>query len=308
MGSLHARVVSEAENCDLVWIEDPDSANAERVASRFGSMAAKVGDLGSVDAVIVAAPTQFHRDIAVRVLSEGKPLLLEKPLADELADTDEIIELSRAMDVGLVCGLLERFNPAVRTAFEIAAEPVHVATVRHSPYVDRIRTGVASDLLIHDLDLLIRLYGEVPSIAKAVFSHAHPKSEGDSEDSVAALVTMPSGRTGELSASRLSQRKIRTMSIVEIDRLIEIDLIRQDITIHRHLGLDVAEVDGLGYRQQSVIEVPVIRHQGEPLALQLQHFAAIVRGDADPERERVGVQWAHSALSDVKESALDRST
>jgi hypothetical protein len=114
---------------------------------------------------------------------------------------------------------------------------------------------------------------------------------------------MPSGRVAEISASRLSQRKIRSITITEVDRMIEIDLIRQDLTIHRHIGLGVSEIDGLGYQQQSIIEVPVIRYQGEPLALQLNRFLDIVAGRADHDEERRSILPAHEVVDQARRSA-----
>ena len=110
------------------------------------------------------------------IIEAGLPLLVEKPIADTLAHVEEIIDASRARDTVLMCGLLERFNPAVRTAAEIARQPLHIATVRHSPYAERIRTGVASDLLIHDIDLVVRLMGEAPATLTGHYGYFEPRS------------------------------------------------------------------------------------------------------------------------------------
>ncbi len=304
MGALHARVIAGSDDCDLVWVADPSPVIAERVTGLYGGRALLSADPSSVDAIVIAAPTEHHYSLALDLLRAGTPLLVEKPLTDDLAQTMELVEASREADVPLMCGLLERYNPAVRTAFDIADEPVGLSAVRHSPYVDRIRTGVSSDLLIHDVDLAIRLFGEEPSSVKAVFSNAHPRSSDSSEDSVSAVMTLPSGGTAEFSASRLSQRKVRTLTITEVERLIEVDLVRQDITIYRHLGLETAEVDGLGYRQQAIMEVPVIRYLGEPLSLQLQRFVDLIEGRADTAEERNSILPPHRVVESARASAV----
>ena len=109
------------------------------------------------------------------------------------------------------------------------------------------------------------------------------------------------GQVASLTASRLSQRKIRTLAIAELNRLVEVDLLRQDITIYRHVdGADNGH-DDPGYRQQSIIEIPVIRHQGEPLALQWDHFIDLVEGAGDVDAERDQILPAHQAVFAIRD-------
>ena len=133
-------------------------------------------DLSSVDAVVVAAPMQFHHDIGRAVIAAGMPMLMEKPLADSYDDAVDLVQRSFAGSTPLMCGFLERFNPVVRTAMDIVDQPLHMMSARHSPYVERIRTGVASDLLIHDIDIAIRSFGSTPS-SVASLSRALPSSK-----------------------------------------------------------------------------------------------------------------------------------
>jgi predicted dehydrogenase len=297
MGSLHARVISASAATELVWVADPAPEIGNAVASRTGSSWLAEPRLGDVDAVVVAAPTQFHFEIASSVLEAGLPLLMEKPLASDLTQVATIVQRSSELDIPLMCGLLERFNPAVRTAIDIVESPWHVRTVRHSPYVPRIRTGVASDLLIHDADLAIRVFGRVPTTVRGQMAHLHPESDAGSEDVAEATMLFADGQIASLSASRLAQRKVREMVIVEHHRSVEVDLLRQDITIYRHVGEAAAvDDDGLGYRQQAIIDIPVIRHLGEPLALQLAHFVSLIEGRADAEIERASILPPHQAV------------
>ena len=296
MGSLHARVIAGHDACELSWVADPAIETARRVADRFGGTALAEPDLAAVDAVVVASPTESHFSVASEIMEAGKPLLLEKPITDSLVSATAVVEAATRAGVPFMCGLLERFNPAVRTAFSIASDPVQMSAVRHSPYVERIKTGVAWDLAIHDVDLALRLFGEPVSTVSAVVGHVHPSSRAGSEDTIEILCATDSGHIADLSASRISQRKIRNLTIVELGRMIEVDLIRQDITIYRHLDIDLADVDGLGYRQQSIMEVPVIRFPGEPLALQLGHFVDLIEGRVDMDEERASVLPAHAVV------------
>ena len=303
MGSLHARVVSESPRADLAWVSDPNPEAGRRAAERYRSTWLPEPDMASVDAVIIAAATQFHHQLAMQAIAAGKPLLVEKPLADTLEHASEIVDASAAAGLPLLCGFLERYNPAILTAMEFVERPIHVAASRHSPYVPRIRTGVASDLLIHDLDVLLRVFDETPVNAEGHLGFFHPDSDDGSEDMADAIVDFPSGGIGMATASRTSQRKIRTLTITELDRQIELDLVRQDITIYRHVGNSPAEDTGLGYSQQTVIDIPVIRHQREPLATQLDRFCDLLDGSVDPDAERSTLLPPHQLLEVVRNSA-----
>jgi predicted dehydrogenase len=207
----------------------------------------------------------------------------------------------------MMCGLLERFNPAVLTAKQFVGDVVQINAVRHSPFVPRINTGVATDLLIHDIDLAIRFFGEAPATVKGSFGYFRkPSRQNRSEDSADATMLFPTGALANISASRINQRKIRQLSILEIDRLIELDLLRRDITIYRHVA-DQASSDGVGgYQQQTVIEIPTILHGNEPLAAQLSHFVkllALGAGSTEVREERKAILPPHRVVHEATISA-----
>src|SRR5262249_12836131 len=148
MGSLHGRVVSQSPDAELSCIIDPNEGAGMPVAERFRTRwLPKLDDLGPFDAVIVASPTETHAEWGQQAIAAGKPVLVEKPLSEDADETHQLIDEARRRGVPLMCGLLERFNPAVMTAMTIVDEPIHITSVRHSPYADRIATGVAYDLL-----------------------------------------------------------------------------------------------------------------------------------------------------------------
>jgi predicted dehydrogenase len=217
-----------------------------------------------------------------------------------------LVEHARRCGGVLMCGLLERFNAAVRTAMEIAREPVHATTVRHSPYASRIHTGVAEDLMIHDVDILLKLFGsEVVGVhgSCGVFDE---RSIPMSEDVVDATLRFANGGLASLSASRLSQRKVRSLTIAEMDRLIEVDLLRQDVTIYRHVGTSEYDEEA-GYRQQTIIDIPVLREPGEPLQLQMRHFIALIDGGVDPAVELNGILPPHRVIAEELASSRSAS-
>jgi predicted dehydrogenase len=304
MGSLHARVISGSDRCDLAVLVEPREEHGRAVAARFGcEWAPDFDNLDGIDAVVVAAATPAHYDIASRVLELGKPLLVEKPLAATYEQSVALVERSRKADAPLMCGLLERFNPAVRTAREFVGDVWQVIGIRHSPFVSRISTGVATDLLIHDVDLAISLIGAEPVSAKGEFGYFHPSSrENRAEDCADAVLRFDSGAVATISASRVSQRKVRQLSLLEEDRLIEIDLLRRDITVYRHISDDMPS-DRDGYQQQTIIEIPTIQFSEEPLSAQLNRFLNLVVGSENADAERASILPAHRAVDQVTSTA-----
>lgn len=298
MGSLHARVISQSAIARLSAVVDPDPEQGRRLADRFGTgWLAELDDPTAYDAVVVAAPTPSHAAIAEPVIAAGVPLLVEKPITADLATTEAIVGAAHRADVPLMCGLLERYNPAVRTALRIVGDPIHVTSVRHSPYAPRITTGVAYDLLIHDVDLVLTLTGAEPSRVDAHFATFDPRSLPGAEDVAEVVLSFDHGAVASLSASRVAQRKVRSLVIAELERVVEVDLVRQDLTVYRHVGDLEPSDDGAGYRQQTIIDIPTIHDAREPLAVQLERFVALARGEIDPGEERDTLLAPHRVVA-----------
>lgn len=304
MGALHARVVHGSPRADLAVVVEPREEVGRAVAERYGARwAPDLSGLAGVDAVIVAAATSAHHPLALEVIAAGLPLLVEKPMADSLARSEEIVAAAAGAGLPLMCGLLERYNSAVVTAARLTRDPVHVSALRHSPYAPRIATGVAWDLLVHDVDLALRLFGDEPASLDARFGYFHPRSLAGAEDLAEVQLAFPQGRLATLSASRIGQRKVRSLTITEVDRAIEVDLLRQTVTIYRHVDAEAASDDGLGYRQQTVIEIPAIVSLGEPLAVQFARFLDLVEGSADADAERAAILPSHRVVARALDAA-----
>jgi predicted dehydrogenase len=304
MGSLHARVVAQSDRVELGYVVDPDREAGELLAERHhATWRPDLDGATYVDAVIVAASTESHHALGREVLERRLPLLMEKPLALRLHEAEDLVALSEQVDVPLMCGLLERFNPAIMTALSLVEEPRHVTAVRHSPYEPRIRTGVATDLLVHDVDIVLRLAGADPTSVQGSFAYLHPSSPEGSEDVAEVMLGFPDGMVANVSASRISQRKVRWFTIAETTRLVEIDLLRHLVTIYHHV-LNEASPDGLTYKQQTIIEIPTLISSREPLAAQLDAFADLLTGAGDPAAERAGILPVHRVVDQVRANAL----
>lgn len=272
MGQFHARVISQNPRTRLELVVDPREDVGRKVAESFNARwAPKIPADMEVDAAIVAAATEAHATLGFEIIAQGKHLLIEKPIAPSFEEVIQLTNSAKAKGLTMMCGLLERFNPAVVTAKSLIREPVHIVTTRHSPYAPRIRTGVAWDLLIHDIDLIVQFMGEAPESVSAAFITRHPNSEQASEDVAESVLSFSGQRIAQASASRIGQRKIRSLSVYEDKRLVEVDLLRRDVTIFNNVSEAEAE-GGRGYKQQTVIEIPELLTNTEPLAAQLEEF------------------------------------
>lgn len=146
MGHRHARVVAENPRCELVAVVDVDLQRARSVASEYGTASAVSVDDVEVDAVVLAVPTEHHFDLGLSLINRRIPLLIEKPIAPTFPEAQLMIEAAGAIDVPLMCGFVERFNPVVTTVRELLDGPVvHLVATRHSPPAEQIRSSVVSD-------------------------------------------------------------------------------------------------------------------------------------------------------------------
>ncbi len=305
MGLNHARVIATGPSTTLSVVIDPSEQAGRAAAERHGARWAPGLDaLAGVDAAVVAASTEHHYGLALPIIASGLPLLIEKPVCPSLAQTREVVEASRRAGTPLQCGLLERFNPAVMTALRMAQSPCYVRAERHSPYAARIKTGVGWDLLVHDVDMVVRAFGgrALTSVGVEV-GPFHPGSVPGAEDVVEASLRFEGGGIASVSASRVGQRKVRTMVIQELDRMIEVDLLRRGVTAYRHTTIE-GEVGRGGYRQVTEMEVPEILGV-EPLVAQLAHFVDLVEGRTDSDVERDSILPAHEVVDAVLAAGRD---
>jgi len=292
MGLNHARVIVASSRADLVAIVEPRVDAGAAAAERFGATwSAGLEGLAGVDAVVVAAATEHHHAIALEVIRAGLPVLIEKPVCPSLSQTQEVLAASEAAGVPLMCGFLERYNPAFLVARQMLTAPRFARAERHSPYVPRIKTGVAWDLLVHDVDLISQIFGgDDPQSLAVEVGQFHPSSVPGAEDIIEVGLRFAGG-IGSASASRIGQRKVRTLVIQELDRMIEVDLLRRGVTSYRHTSIE-SDDSGRGFRQATEMEVPEIIGR-EPLATQLDRFIDLIEGTIDADAERRSVLPAH---------------
>lgn len=298
MGSNHARIINESSRANLHRVFDANKAVCERVASSLNTVAAaSLEELEDCDAVVVATSTASHASIAEYFIQRGTALLIEKPLCGTLEETQDIIQRSKSQGTVLTCGFVERFNPAVTTALKMIDGPIrHLSSYRHSPYNPRASSSVITDLLIHDLDLTTRLApsGSLPKVGASTWK----PSEHSFVENADCTLQYGDEMTAVQSASRWGQRKIREIRISTDGLLLEVDLLRVTVTAYRNRSQGGTTEEPMTYRSETMIEVPFVRHAGEPLALQFEHFQNLIDGVADSSAELATLEAPH-VLADI---------
>lgn len=298
MGTNHARVISKFNECSIKYIIDTDQLLGEKLAANVGAKWLKdLCEPEDIDAIVIASPTGFHFDHASKFFPSNVSVFVEKPVSTSIHETTKLIEAALEHEQVLMCGFVERFNPAFRTGQLFIENPFHVIATRHSPYTPRIRTGVAWDLMIHDVDLQLKLMGTEVEKVMSASQRVHPLSPKGSEDIAEVTIQFKQGAIGQVSASRVGHKKIRSILSYESDKLVEIDLLRRDITIFHNVKESPGDIDGRGYKQEAIIEIPEIQFTEEPLLAQFQHFLKLIKFENSREEEIRSLLPSHALLN-----------
>lgn len=271
MGEYHVRTYSEIINANLVAVVDTDEERVNKVAQRYNTVAytdyREVFD--KVKAVTIAVPTYLHYEITKDFMEAGIHVLLEKPMTENLNQAKELVDLAVSKGVILKIGHVERFNAAVQELKNIVNNPIFIESRRLGPYNGRIDdVGVALDLLIHDIDIVL---GLANSPVKRINVAAN-SIVSSHEDIANVQMIFESGCIANVTASRVTENKIRTLAITQKDAYIYLDYANQDLHIHRQATSKyILSKEILRYKQESFIE-RIFIHKDNPLKLELKDF------------------------------------
>lgn len=217
-GGFHARKYAELDGVEFMGVFDPHPDRAQALAEAHGGRAYDTLEalLKDVHVVTVASPADTHAPTAMRALELHKHVYIEKPLAICERTAQAIVE--KAQDTGLVlaCGHQERVVFEAMGLLNTPEAPLRIELVRRGLPSQRSRdVSCVLDLMIHDLDLALQLgeYGVLDVQASGGF------------DQVTAETTFRSGMKAVFIASRVAERRERTMKIVYDSGVVEIDFL-----------------------------------------------------------------------------------
>ena len=302
MGQHHVRVLSFLKDVHLVGVADVHVERGLEVASkyrvRFFEDYREL--LPYVDAVCVAVPTRLHYEVGMTCMRHGVHVLMEKPIAASISEAELLVNAAAEYDCILQVGHIERFNPAFLELQKVIQQEEILALEAHrlSPYSQRANdVSVVLDLMIHDIDLLLELMAA--PVVRLTASGTHASGSGYL-DYVTATLNFANGAIACLTASKVTHRKVRRLTIHGKNSLTEADFLNSEILIHRHSQ----KAEQVLYRQDELVE-RVYTSNIEPLHAELEHFVHCVRGGNQPS---VGGEQALKALrlaTRIEQMALD---
>jgi predicted dehydrogenase len=230
LGKFHAEKYAASKKALLVGVVDTNPQRLGEVAGRVGveSFSDYHELLGRVRCVSVVVPSRMHYIVTRDFLDAGVDVLVEKPLAIELSEGKELVELAKARRCVLQVGHLERFNPAIRRLEGVIRQPKFVECHRLAPFVERgTDVDVVLDLMIHDIDVISSLVRapveRVEAIGVPVLT--------DKPDIANARITFSNGCIANVTASRVSMKRERKVRFFQPDAYISIDYDRRQAQI-----------------------------------------------------------------------------
>lgn len=284
MGRNHVRILStEKDLFEFVGIYDADPARAKDVSGQYSVTAFSTAEalMEQVDAVVIAVPSSLHRAAALEAAGHGLHALVEKPLALTQGEAVEIAEAFRTAGRILAVGHVERYNPVVTELYKLLQhEQVLAAEVRrYGPFNGRITDAdVVQDLMIHDIDLICNvLFPEIPYRLSAVGSVV----KSGRLDLVQSLFRFENGAIANVSASRVTENKIREIAVHTNQSFIVADLLNRSLSVTRNTNLVIDAGKESAYRQDSVTQrifVPMV----EPLRAELLDFHRCITQECAP--------------------------
>ena len=222
LGSLHAKMYSQIPSVHFVGVYDVDLKRAETLAAEFGIKAFATLDdlLSQVQAVSIATVTQSHYDVAMQVIKRGVHLLIEKPITATIEQAKAVTERAEIKGLKLQVGHIERFNPAILALEPYNITPLFIESHRLAQFNPRgSDVAVVLDLMIHDIDLILSL---VKSKVTRIDANGIAVISG-TPDIANARLQFENGCVANVTASRISQNKMRKMRLFQRDAYISID-------------------------------------------------------------------------------------
>jgi predicted dehydrogenase len=286
LGRLHARVLSEMPEAKVVGFVDSSDAVAQDVTNtlalrRFDSVGALARE---IECAVVATPTTTHFAIARELIEAGRDVMVEKPVTAEIDEGRRLIELAEKRSRILQVGHVERYNPAITAVAPLLHDIRYLEAERLGVFVGRsLDIDVLLDLMIHDLNLVLSLLHskviEVRAVGVPVLT--------EKVDITNVRLELENGAVANLTASRVSQERVRKVRFFSSEAYISVDTKEQEVKGFR-----------LGNRAIEPMNVEV--EKKEPLRAELESFLQCVR---DRTRPLVNGQDGVAAVALAKDVA-----
>jgi predicted dehydrogenase len=289
LGALHTKMYTQIPTAHLVGVFDVDATRTENIAAEFGIKAfAQMDDLlANVEAVSIATVTQSHYDVAMQVIKRGVHLLIEKPITATIEQARALTERAATKGLKLQVGHIERFNSAILALEPYDIKPLFIESHRLAQFNPRgSDVAVVLDLMIHDIDLILSLVKSkvtrIDANGIAVIS--------DTPDIANARLQFENGCVANVTASRISQNKMRKMRLFQHDAYISIDFAQGLAEVFRLVDentpgikptMMLGKIDQGKHKRMIVYEQPEVR-EVNALKYELERFIESVQKDIEP--------------------------
>ncbi len=272
LGSIHLRIYKELKGIRKIYLVDTQ-AKALNLHKEYCHYKDYQSLKGKVDLVSIATPTSTHFKIASFFLNSKIPVLVEKPLTQDLREAEKLVETAKKNKTLLFVGHVERYNNAYLSIKKIIKNPLFIECHRLSPYPYRsLDISVVLDLMIHDLDIILYLLkSKIKKIeAKGV------KVLSSTEDIANARITFDCGCVANITSSRISQKTERKIRIFMPQAYISLDYAQQTVEIFRKL-------------KTKIIRKCLPINKEEPLKKEITDFVSLVR------KKKFDIEYARTA-------------
>ena len=269
LGQHHVRLLSEIEGANLVGLSDVNESVGSEMAAKYGIKYFKDFKelLPHVEAVSVVVPTFLHHDVAKFFLERNVHTFVEKPITKTLEEANDLVAIAGQKQLTLQVGHVERFNAAMMKLQTLVEAPRFIECQRMGPFSPRIQdVGVVLDLMIHDIDIVLSL---VKSPIKQIDAVGLPVLTNN-EDIANAHILFENGCIANLTASRISEEKVRKLRVFELDKYCSLDYAEQAITMRKKTD------------EKKIVGEELEVHKAEPLRLELSHFIECVKEHKKP--------------------------
>lgn len=300
MGKNHMKTYKSLNGVELVGVYDIFPEAAKAAAETFGirafSSMEEVAE--NVEAVSVVTTSVTHADVGEFFLNKGIHCMMEKPLACTEEECQRLISAAAKNNVVLLVGHIERFNPAVEQMGKLLSDTSKIRSLtaqRMSAASGRITdVDVSMDLMIHDVEVIQSLVKS--PVVNIQAASVKTKESPMGKDYITALLEFENGATANITASRITQARVRTLTVTTDTNYIDMDFINQSINVHSQGRMPYVNLENIpewmNYGLKGSVEQLFIP-TNQPLSAELNHFLSCVRGEATP---RISGQNALDAL------------
>lgn len=224
LGKIHLRLLQQSDKYELVGFYDEHLENGKKLADELGyKQFHNMEDLlQAVDVVDIVTPTLAHHHCATMAIKAGKHIFIEKPIANTVAEAEDIIKLAEKRGVKGQVGHVERFNPAFIATKEMIQNPMFIETHRLAEFNPRgTDVPVVLDLMIHDIDVILSVVkSEVKNINASGVSVI-----SETPDIANARIEFENGCVANLTSSRISLKNMRKSRFFQKDAYISVDFL-----------------------------------------------------------------------------------